>query len=342
LIGTGDWNDGLNQVGVEGKGESVWSGWFLLTCLQRFAELADLRADGPLAATYRAEVGRLRRALEACAWDGAWYRRAYFDGGTPLGSIQNDECQIDSIPQTWAVLSGAADPARCRQAMAAVEERLVDHEHRLIRLLHPPFDHGTLQPGSIKGYLPGIRENGGQYTHAAAWVIQAAANMGQANRAVELFDLINPILHTANPEGVARYGVEPYAMPGDVYGEPPHTGRGGWTWYTGSAAWLYRVALESILGFRLRGDRLKVQPCIPDAWSGFEITFRHRSTAYHVEILCAAALSSWDVFLDGDLWVGNEIPLRDDGQIHKIRIIQGKLPEAKSPNSPRGQMDHLG
>jgi cyclic beta-1,2-glucan synthetase len=321
LMGTGDWNDGMNRVGVEGKGESVWAGWFLLTCLHRFAELADRRADGPWAATCRAEADRLRQSLEDNAWDGGWYRRAYFDDGTPLGSAQNDECQIDSIPQTWAVLSGAADPARGRQAMAAVEERLVQHEHRLIRLLHPPFDQGTLQPGSIKGYLPGIRENGGQYTHAAAWVVQAAAQLGQGSRAAELFDLLNPILHAANPEAVARYRVEPYVMAGDVYGEPPHAGRGGWTWYTGSAAWLYRVALESILGFRLRGDRLTLQPCIPGSWSGFEITFRYGSTTYHVEILRAAGHSVREVFLDGQPLVGNEIPLQDDGRLHKVRIV---------------------
>jgi cellobiose phosphorylase len=244
LMGTGDWNDGMNKVGAHGKGESVWNGWFFVAVLKAFAELAARHGDTPRAAWCRERAEVLRTALEANAWDGAWYRRAYFDDGTPLGSAQNDECQIDAIPQAWAVISGAADPARAQRAMAAVEERLVRPEGKLIQLFDPPFDRGALQPGYIKGYVPGIRENGGQYTHAATWVVLAVALQGLGDRALELWNMLNPISHTTTPSEVQRYKVEPYVVCADVYGVPPHTGRGGWTWYTGSASWLYRVALE--------------------------------------------------------------------------------------------------
>ena len=235
LMGTGDWNDGMNRVGSEGHGESVWDAWFGLTCLRRFARVADARGDSARAATCLSRAEALRVAIEAEAWDGDWYRRAYFDDGTPLGSAANDECRIDSIAQSWAVISGVADPDRARRAMQAVDEQLVRREDGLILLFTPPFDAGTLQPGYIKGYVPGIRENGGQYTHAATWVVLAAAMQGRGGRAYELFDLLNPVRHAASPEGVARYKVEPYVVAADVYGRPPHTGRGGWTWYTGSS-----------------------------------------------------------------------------------------------------------
>ena len=325
LMGTGDWNDGMNRVGAGGKGESVWAGWFLLTCLKRFAELAEGRGDSAWAAACREHAERLRRAIEEHGWDGRWYRRAYFDDGTPLGSEANDECQIDAIAQAWAVLSGAADPTRARQALAAVDERLVGREDGLIRLLAPPFDRGRLQPGYIKGYVPGIRENGGQYTHAAAWVVQAVALLGDGTRAVELLDLLNPIRHAASPEGVARYRTEPYVLAGDVYGAPPHTGRGGWTWYTGSAAWFYRVALESVLGFQLQGDRLTVQPCIPRAWPSFALTFRYGSATYHITVENPQAVERGvaAVFLDGQPRDEQSIPLVDDGRPHLIRVMLG-------------------
>jgi cyclic beta-1,2-glucan synthetase len=326
LMGTGDWNDGMNRVGAGGQGESVWDGWFLLTCLNRFAELAEARDDAVWAVACREYAERLRRAIEEHAWDGCWYRRAYFDDGTPLGSAANDECQIDAIAQAWAVLSGAADPTRARQALAAVDERLVRREDKLIRLLAPPFDQGRLQPGYIKGYVPGIRENGGQYTHAAAWVVQAAALLGDGSRAMAWFDLLNPIRHAASPEAVALYRVEPYVLAGDMYGEAPHTGRGGWTWYTGSAAWLYRVALESILGFQLHGNRLRIQPCIPRTWPGFALTFRYRSAVYHITIdnphTVEHGVSS--VVLDGQAHAEKWIPLVDDGRVHEIRIVLGE------------------
>jgi cyclic beta-1,2-glucan synthetase len=325
LMGTGDWNDGMNRVGAGGQGESVWDGWFLLTCLNRFAELADGRGDAAWAAACREHAERLRQAIEEHAWDGRWYRRAYFDDGTSLGSEANDECQIDAIAQVWAVLSGAADPIRARQALAAVDERLVAREDGFIRLLAPPFDQGRLQPGYIKGYLPGIRENGGQYTHAAAWVVQAVALLGDGTRAVELLDLLSPIRHAASPEGVARYRTEPYVLAGDVYATPPHTGRGGWTWYTGSAAWLYRVALESVLGFHLQGDRLWVQPCIPRAWPSFALTFRYRSATYHLTVENPRAVEHGvtALFLDGQSCNQQSIPLVDDGRSHAIRVVLG-------------------
>jgi cellobiose phosphorylase len=325
LMGTGDWNDGMNKVGAEGKGESVWNGWFMLATLREFAELAERRGDDTRAAWCRQHADALRVALEEHAWDGRWYRRAYFDDGTPLGSATNDECQIDSIAQSWAVISGAGDPERARQAMAAVEEHLVRDADRLILLFTPPFDHGRLEPGYIKGYVPGIRENGGQYTHAATWVVLATALLGQGQRAAELFDLLNPIRHAASPDGVERYKVEPYVVCADVYGAPPHTGRGGWTWYTGSASWLYRVGLEAILGFRLRGTRLECVPSIPPGWSGYEITYRHRSATYHVvvENSAGAGRAIRSVLVDGRPVPGGVVELADDGRQHQVRIALG-------------------
>jgi cellobiose phosphorylase len=321
LMGTGDWNDGMNQVGPRGQGESVWNGWFMLTTLRGFAALAQDRSDSNLATWCRDRAAALRDALEEHAWDGQWYRRAYFDDGTPLGSATNDECQIDSIAQSWAVISGAADQARAREAMAAVQQRLVRAADRLILLFDPPFDRSTLEPGYIKGYLPGIRENGGQYTHAATWVVLATALLGQNERAVELFGLLNPIRHADSPEKAAQYMVEPYIVAADVYGAPPHTGRGGWTWYTGSASWLYRVGLEAILGFHLREGRLQIQPCIPDGWPGCEITYRHGSSTYHVVVENAGGSSgARSLTLDGRA-VAGAIDLADDGQWHEVRVV---------------------
>jgi cyclic beta-1,2-glucan synthetase len=325
LMGIGDWNDGMNRVGAGGKGESVWDAWFQLTILPRFAEIAERRGDVGRAARYRAEAERLRRAVEEQAWDGAWYRRAYFDDGTPLGSAQNGECQIDSLPQTWAVISGAADPARAKEGMRAAEERLVRPMDGLILLFTPPFDQGPLQPGYIKGYVPGIRENGGQYTHAATWVALAAALLGEGDRAGGLWDLISPVSHTSSPEGVARYKVEPYVVAADVYGVLPHTGRGGWTWYTGSASWLYRVALESILGFHLQGDRLRIEPVIPSKWPGFEITYRRGATTYHVTVEGPKGVERGvaSVTLDGAELPDKVVPLTDDGRAHEVRVVMG-------------------
>ncbi|HET6893116.1 MAG TPA: glucoamylase family protein, partial [Pyrinomonadaceae bacterium] len=256
LMGGGDWNDGMNRVGHLGRGESVWVGWFLHNTLTNFISFCESRGDVDRAERYRKHIENLKKALEEHGWDGDWYRRAYFDDGTPLGSVQNEECRIDSIVQSWGVISGAAEHHRAVRAMAAVEEYLIRRGDGLVILFTPPFDKGRLDPGYIKGYVPGVRENGGQYTHAALWTLIAFAMLGDGERAGELFSLLNPINHASTRAGLHKYKVEPYAAAGDVYAVPPHTGRGGWTWYTGSASWMYRAGLESILGFKLRGDRL--------------------------------------------------------------------------------------
>ena len=325
LMGTGDWNDGMNKVGAEGKGESVWNGWFFVTVLSAFAELAEQRGQAADANWCREGAGGLRQSIEANAWDGAWYRRAYFDDGTPLGSAQNDECQIDALPQAWAVISGAADPARAHSAMNAVEERLVRADDSLIQLFDPPFDKGVLQPGYIKGYVPGIRENGGQYTHAATWVVLATALEGRGDRAMELWNLINPIYHATTARAVQHYKVEPYVVAADVYGAAPHTGRGGWTWYTGSAGWLYRVAVESILGFQLRGDTLHFAPCIPPRWPKFEMRYRHRSSTYRILVDNSAGTGRGvrSIELDGRRLPNDSLPLRDDAKAHDVVVNLG-------------------
>ena len=277
LMGTGDWNDGMNRVGEHGKGESVWLGWFLHTILWEFAKVADSRGEHERAEAWRLHVSALKAALERDGWDGEWYRRAYFDDGTPLGSAENEECKIDSIAQSWGVMSGAAEPGRASRAMGAVDRQLVRRPEGLVLLFTPPFDHTTRDPGYIKGYVPGIRENGGQYSHAAAWTVIAFAALGDGDKACELFRMLNPITHTSSRATVQRYKVDPYVVAGDVYAEPPHVGRGGWTWYTGSSGWLYRAGLEWILGFRVRGQVLCIDPCIPRNWPSYSINFRYHS-----------------------------------------------------------------
>ncbi|HVB56534.1 MAG TPA: glucoamylase family protein [Candidatus Acidoferrales bacterium] len=326
LMGTGDWNDGMNLVGEHGKGESVWLGWFLHLVLSDFAKLADSRSEEKRAETWRLHVTALKAALEREAWDGDWYLRAYFDDGTPLGSAKNQECRIDSIAQSWAVISGAADPGRAARAMAAVDQHLVRRRDGVVLLLAPPFDRAPVDPGYIKGYVPGIRENGGQYTHAAAWCVLAFAKMGDGDRAGELFRILNPINHARSRADVQRYKVEPYVVAGDVYSELPHTGRGGWTWYTGSAGWLYRVGIESILGFRFQGMTLSIDPCIPRDWPNFSITFRYHSAIYKIRVenpshvVRGVALTE----VDGKLVAGcASIPLADDGREHKILVVLG-------------------
>ena len=325
LMGTGDWNDGMNKVGAQGKGESVWNGWFFVSVLNAFADVAERRSQSDDANWCRGRAEELRTSLEANAWDGAWYRRAYFDDGTPLGSAQNDECQIDAIPQAWAVISGVADKARIESAMQAVQERLVRIDDKLIQLFDPPFDKGALQPGYIKGYVPGIRENGGQYTHAATWVALATALQGRGDRAMELWNLINPIYHATTADEVQQYKVEPYVVCADVYGAAPHTARGGWTWYTGAASWLYRVAVETILGFRLQGRTLRVEPCIPASWPGFELTYRYRSSTYRILVDNSVGKGRGvrSVDLDGELLPDHVVPLGDDGKSHTVRVRLG-------------------
>ena len=332
LMGCGDWNDGMNLVGHEGRGESVWLAWFLYRNLDEFAGLARGRGDADFADLCSAQAERLRANIEASAWDGAWYRRAWFDDGTPLGSSANDECRIDSISQSWAVLSGGGDPARARQAMEAVDAHLVQREEGLVKLLDPPFDRSALEPGYIKGYVPGVRENGGQYTHAAIWTTMAFARLGDTERAWELLAMINPVRHGSTPEAINRYKVEPYVMSADIYGSPPHTGRGGWTWYTGAAGWMYRLILESMLGLKLEAAHLVIAPCIPAGWRSFTVQYRYRDTLYRIAVRSEgdAPLGVGRVTVDGepvDLVAGDaggrplgRIQLIDDGKVHEVEV----------------------
>jgi cyclic beta-1,2-glucan synthetase len=325
LIGSGDWNDGFNRVGSGGKGESVWLGWFLHATLTGFASVCDRLGDQTCAATFRQRADTLRRALEGNAWDWGWYRRGYYDDGTPLGSSESDECQIDSIAQSWAVISGAADPQRAARAMRAVSNRLVRRGDGLVLLFAPPFDQTERDPGYVKGYPPGVRENGGQYTHAALWAAWAFAEMGDGERAAELFRLLNPITRADTPEKVTRYRVEPYVVAADVYSVAPHVGRGGWTWYTGSAAWMYRLGLEAILGLRRAGRTLQINPCIPKHWPGYEVTYRDGATVYHIRVENPGGVNRGvrQVTLDGEVLPGVEVPLAGDGQPHEVRVVMG-------------------
>jgi cellobiose phosphorylase len=321
LIGSGDWNDGMNLVGEHGKGESVWLGFFLYEVLMRFTEVAGAHGDVSFAERCVSEAAGLRKNIEANGWDGKWYRRAYFDDGSPLGTSANPECQIDSIAQSWSVLSEAGDHDRSRMAMEAVDERLVRREHGLVQLLDPPFDKSALNPGYIKGYVPGVRENGGQYTHAAIWTAMAFARLGDNRRAWELFTMINPVNHARSTKETATYKVEPYVVAADVYAVPPHTGRGGWTWYTGSAAWMYRLIVESLLGLRLEVDKLCFTPCIPADWKGFKVHYRYRETIYHITVLQTGDGSKASVTVDGVEQPDNAIPLLDDRKEHSVEVI---------------------
>ncbi|MCO6431985.1 MAG: hypothetical protein J5J00_14090 [Deltaproteobacteria bacterium] len=301
LMGGGDWNDGMNEVGKGGKGESVWLGWFLIEVLKLFAPLTEKRDDAESSAKFRGEIERLSATIEEHAWDGEWYRRAYFDDGTPLGSKQNDECSIDSLSQSWGVISHSAEPERAVQAMGAVYEKLVDEEHGLIKLLDPPFNKGSLHPGYIKGYLPGIRENGGQYTHAASWTIIASALLGYGGKAHHLFNLINPINHTNSESGVEVYKGEPYVFCGDVYAAPPHEGRAGWSWYSGSAGWMYQAGLHYILGLKLIDEQLIIDPCIPKSWREYKIDAVLRGIKFTIKVENPAGVERGvkELLLDG-------------------------------------------
>ncbi|MEO5989473.1 MAG: glucoamylase family protein [Candidatus Eisenbacteria bacterium] len=324
LIGSGDWNDGMNRVGHEGRGESVWLGWFLTQILRDFAAVVESRGDGARAARWRGERERLRTMLEQ-AWDGDWYRRAYFDDGTPLGSAQIAECRIDSISQSWAVLSGAAPAAHAERAMDAVRMQLVRRDASVIKLLAPPFDQSPLDPGYIKGYLPGVRENGGQYTHAAAWVALAFARQGDGDKAASLLRMLNPVEHARSEKDFTRYKVEPYVIAADIYALKDHMGRGGCTWYTGAAGWIYRVWIEEVLGFKRRGDTLTIDPVIPKDWPGFRLRYRHKSTWYDIAIENPAHVCRGvaQVELDGAIVSATAIPLHDDKQSHTINVSLG-------------------
>ena len=329
LIGSGDWNDGMNLVGIHGKGESIWLGFFLCEVLRQFTELARARGDTSFAELCLEEEIRLRQSIEQHGWDGAWYRRAYFDDGTPLGSADNAECRIDSISQSWSVLSGAGDGAgygtRARMAMQAVDDRLVRRDAALIQLLDPPFDKSNLDPGYIRGYVPGVRENGGQYTHGAVWAAMAFAALGERERAWELLTMINPLNHAMSAEGIATYKVEPYVVAADVYAAAPHTGRGGWSWYTGSAGWMYRLILESLLGLRLTGDKLHFAPCLPAHWQALKIHYRYRETVYHIAFSQTRGGDDGksgvtSVTVDGVERHDQAIPLVDDRQEHAVEV----------------------
>jgi cyclic beta-1,2-glucan synthetase len=331
LMGCGDWNDGMNLVGEHGKGESVWLGFFLYDVLTQFVALARQREDHILAGKCTIDAYELGLRIEASAWDGQWYRRAYFDDGQPLGSTENQECQIDSIAQSWSVLSGAGDPTRAAQAMDSVDQRLVRRDARLIQLFDPPFDKSELNPGYIKGYSPGVRENGGQYTHAAIWVGMAFAALHDSKRAWEIFSLLNPVTHGTTPEALHRYRVEPYVIAADVYGATPHTGRGGWTWYTGSSSWMYRFITESLLGLHLESDTLRFTPCMPQAWESFKLHYRHHDTTYHITIRKEHGDSKVTrVILDQAEQPDGLVHLIDDQQHHDVEIVLGAA-SAPSP-----------
>jgi cyclic beta-1,2-glucan synthetase len=322
-MGSGDWNDGMNRVGQEGRGESVWLGWFLHATLTRFSSLCGLMKDDPK--PYRQQAARLSRALDLHAWDGNWYLRAFYDDGARLGSSKDDECRIDSIAQSWAVLSRAADPLRAAQAMESVDQLLVREADQLILLLAPPFDKTGRDPGYIKGYAPGVRENGGQYTHAAIWTAWAFAMLGQGERAGTLFRLLNPVYHADTPEKARRYMVEPYGISADIYSQSPNTGAGGWTGYTGSAGWMYRLGLEAILGITRLGDTLKIDPCIPGNWPGFQLTYRFGSTPYLIRVENPEGVNRGvrQVMLNGVSMPDIQIPLTDDGRKHEVRVVMG-------------------
>jgi cyclic beta-1,2-glucan synthetase len=326
LIGTGDWNDGMNRVGEGGKGESVWLGWLLLKTIELFAPFAETR-EPKRAIHWRNHARLLGEAMEAHTWDGAWYRRGSFDDGTLLGSSQSDECKIDSIAQSWAVLSGAADPDRASQAMASLDRLLIRREDGLALLFTPPFDKTLLDPGYIKGYPPGLRENGGQYSHAAMWAVLAFARLGQGDKASSLFSILNPINHSRTPEGAARYKVEPYVVAADVYSVDPHVGRGGWTWYTGSAGWMYRAGIEGILGIRFEGASLVIDPCIPATWPGFDATVQRGSTTYEISVsnpngscrgVDHAELDGLRLELDA-----GPVRVPMDGRVHRLSVVLG-------------------
>jgi cyclic beta-1,2-glucan synthetase len=322
LIGSGDWNDGMNLVGRDGKGESVWLGFFLYEVLVRFSEIARLHGDPSFAERCRGEADHLRGNIEEHGWDGGWYRRAYFDDGSPLGSAGNPECRIDSIAQSWSVLSHAGDAEHSRRAMEAVEKLLVRRSHNLIQLLDPPFDKADLNPGYIKGYVPGVRENGGQYTHAAVWTAMAFAALGDSGRAWDMLAIINPINHARSPEEIETYKGEPYVVAADVYAAPPHIGRGGWTWYTGSAGWMYRLIVESLLGLRLETDKLRFEPCLLAEWDAFKVHYRYRETIYHITIHQTRDNSGASLFVDGIEQSDKSISLVDDrlGHVVEVRV----------------------
>jgi cyclic beta-1,2-glucan synthetase len=326
----------MNRVGREGKGESVWLGQFLHAVLGSFLSLCAARGDEERVRRYGSHRDALRTALNDGGWDGAWYRRGYYDDGSPLGSRESDEARIDALVQAWSILSGTAPPDRAEQALRSLEEHLLSEEEGILRLLAPPFDKTPRDPGYIRGYLPGVRENGGQYTHAALWVVRAFAELGRNDRVARLLEMMSPVTHAATAERAERYGLEPYVVAADIYGAPPHVGRGGWSWYTGAAGWMYRIVIESLLGMRMLGGKtLAFRPCIPGEWPGFRLCYRlpGEETVYEVEARNRDRGSGGvtDARLDGETCPVEAgvalVPLRHDGALHHVELILGPVEE---------------
>ena len=322
LMGSGDWNDGMDKVGAGGKGESVWLAFFLYDVLTRFGPLAAARGDLPFYQECASQLAELKDRIETHGWDGEWYRRAYFDDGTPLGSAENNECRIDSIAQSWSVLSNAGSAEHTRMAMRARDDHLMQRKDKPVTLCAPPFDVQAPNPGYIRGYTPGVRENGGQYTHAAVWAAMAFAQLGDSRRAWEVFNIINPVNHCKNAVDVARYEVEPYVVAADVYAASGLVGRGGWTWYTGSAAWMYRLMLESLLGINLEDGALRIAPCLPEDWDCCTVHYRYFSAVYHIRITQEhAGGKTIFIALDGTARNDLLVPLTDDQQEHEVIVV---------------------
>jgi len=322
LMGGGDWNDGMNMIGSQGRGESIWLGWFLYCVLQKIIPICRYMGDSEKADIYQNHATRIIEAIEKEAWDGSWYRRAYFDDGTPLGSIQNEEGKIDSLSQSWAAISTAAKSSRVEEAMGAIEKYLIDRKNGLIKLLAPPFYDSELNPGYIKGYLPGVRENGGQYTHAATWVVYAFSQLGKGERAWELFNMINPINHARTDMERMTYKVEPYVMAADVYSVYPNEGRGGWTWYTGAAGWMYRIGIEHILGIKKQGNYLIIEPCIPQKLSEYSVRYLYGDSVYNILIKNQGHQNTVvkQIKIDEKTFETNKIELIDDGRTHRVEV----------------------
>jgi cellobiose phosphorylase len=324
LMGSGDWNDGMNLVGSEGKGESVWLAFFLYDVLNSMSVLAAEHGDQAFSEFCVDACEKLAKNIEENGWDGEWYRRAYFDNGDPLGSSVNSECQIDSIPQSWAVFSGVVQPKRAKMAMEQVDQKLIDREHAVVKLFSPPFDKSFPNPGYIKGYVPGVRENGGQYTHAAIWTAIAFALLKDKERAWELLGMINPVHHSDTPEKCATYKVEPFVMAGDVYTSPGLVGRGGWTWYTGSASWMYQLIVKHLLGIRLKVDRIYFDPCLPMSWPAWKLHYRYRETFYHITFIQAGSSDQVvSVTVDGVEQLEKALRLIDDRVEHSVEVKIG-------------------
>lgn len=321
LMGCGDWNDGMNLVGIEGKGESVWLGFFLYDILIKFAEIAVQQKDNEFTTLCREQAEILKKNIHENAWDGNWYKRAWFDDGTPLGSIEDSECRIDTLPQSWSVLSQAGDPERSRMAMQQLDSQLVDRELKIIRLFTPSFDTFQPSPGYIKGYIPGVRENGGQYTHGVIWTIMAFAIMGETDKAWELFDMLNPVYHGNTPEGINVYKTEPYVIAADVYSAAQHPGRGGWTWYTGSSAWFYRLVVETLLGINRRGNKLEFTPHMRKEWDKYTVQYRYKETMYQITFRRIKDNSQPRLILDKvEMGAIYSVDLLDDNQKHTVEI----------------------